>query len=246
MGNVATHAINVNLHKKLSYDPLKDFEPISRVAEVPEILVVHPSIPATSVKQLIALARSKPGQLTYGSAGNGTPPHLAAELFKSMANVNIVHVPYKGTPPALADLLGGQITMIFSNIVSAVPLVNGGKLRALGVTSLKRSRSRSDDSHDSRVRSARFSGKQLVRRSRARGHAARRDLQSQCRNRAGAQSARAARCADEAGRGGRRKHSRAVPRIHSRRDRALRKDHQEQRTACRMTSSNRDPQASNH
>ena len=139
MGNVATHAINVNLHKKLSYDPLKDFEPISRVAEVPEILVVHPSIPAMSVKQLIALARSKPGQLTYGSAGNGTPPHLAAELFKSMAKVDIVHVPYKGTPPALADLLGGQITMIFSNIVSAMPLVNGGKLRALGVTSIKRS-----------------------------------------------------------------------------------------------------------
>jgi tripartite-type tricarboxylate transporter receptor subunit TctC len=139
MGNVATHAVNVNLHKKLSYDPLKDFEPVSRIAEVPEVLLVHPSIPATSVKELIALARSKPGQLTYGSAGNGTPPHLAAELFKSMAKVNILHVPYKGTPPAIADLVGGQTTMIFSNIVTAMPLVNGGKLRALGVTSLKRS-----------------------------------------------------------------------------------------------------------
>lgn len=140
MGNVATHAVNVNLHKKLSYDPLKSFEPVSRVAEVPEILLVHPSVPATSVKELIALAKSKPGALTYGSAGNGTPPHLAAELFKLMANVNIVHVPYKGTPPAMTDLMGGQLTMIFSNILSALPLVNGGKVKALGVTSIKRSR----------------------------------------------------------------------------------------------------------
>jgi tripartite-type tricarboxylate transporter receptor subunit TctC len=139
MGNVATHAVNVNLHKKLPYDPLKDFAPVSRVAEVPEILVVHPSVPANSINELIALAKSKPGQLTFGSAGNGTPPHLAAELFKSMAGVNILHVPYKGTPPALADLLGGQITMIFSNILSALPLVKSGKLKALGVTSLKRS-----------------------------------------------------------------------------------------------------------
>ena len=139
MGNVATHAVNPNLHKKLSYDALKDFEPVSRVAEVPGILLIHPSLPVDSVKQLIAFAKSRPGQLTYGSAGNGTPTHLAAELLKSMANVNIVHVPYKGTPPALSDLLGGQITMMFSNIVSGLPLVKAGKLKVLGVTSLKRS-----------------------------------------------------------------------------------------------------------
>ncbi|MBI3043371.1 MAG: tripartite tricarboxylate transporter substrate binding protein [Betaproteobacteria bacterium] len=139
MGNVATHAVNVNLYRKLSYDPLKDFAPVTRVAVVHEILVVHPSVPATSVKALIALAKSKPGQLTFGSAGNGTPPHLAGELFKSLAGVNILHVPYKGTPLALSDLMGGQITMIFSNILSALPLVKSGKLRALGVSSLKRS-----------------------------------------------------------------------------------------------------------
>jgi len=139
MGNVATHAVNVSLYRKLSYHPLKDFAPVSRVAEVHEILVVHPSVPANSVKELIALARSRPGQLTFGSAGNGTPPHLAGELFKLRAGVNILHVPYKGTPLALTDLLGGQITMIFSNILSALPLVNSGKLRALGVSSLKRS-----------------------------------------------------------------------------------------------------------
>jgi tripartite-type tricarboxylate transporter receptor subunit TctC len=139
MGNVATHAVNVSLVRKLSYHPLKDFAPVTRVAVVHEILVVHPSVPATSVKELIALARSRPGQLTFGSAGNGTPPHLAGELFKSLAGVNILHVPYKGTPPALADLLGGQITMIFSNLLSALPLVRSGKLRALGVSSQKRS-----------------------------------------------------------------------------------------------------------
>jgi len=139
IGSIGTHAVNVSLYRKLSYHPLKDFAPVSRVAEVHEILVVHPSVPANSVKELIALARSRPGQLTFGSAGNGTPPHLAGELFKLRAGVNILHVPYKGTPLALTDLLGGQITMIFSNILSALPLVNSGKLRALGVSSLKRS-----------------------------------------------------------------------------------------------------------
>ncbi len=138
MGNVATHAVNVNLFKKLPYDPLKDFAPICLVARVPGILLVHPSVPANSIQELIALAKSKPGQLVYGSAGNGTPTHLAAELFKSLAGVNIVHIPYKGTPPALADLIGGQITMMFSNIVSGLPMVKAGKAKGLGVTSLKR------------------------------------------------------------------------------------------------------------
>lgn len=140
MGNVATHAVNPSLYRKLSYDPLKDFSPVSRVAEVPEMLLVHPSVPATTVKELIAFAKTRPGELTFGSAGNGTPPHLAAELFKSMAKINIVHVPYKGTPPAMTDLMGGHITMIFSNILSALPPVNANKLKALGVTSRKRAR----------------------------------------------------------------------------------------------------------
>jgi tripartite-type tricarboxylate transporter receptor subunit TctC len=144
MGNVATHAVNVSLFKKLSYDPLKDFAPISRVAELPEVLLIHPSVPARSVKELIAFAKARPGELTYGSAGSGTPTHLAAELFKSMAGVNIVHVPYKGTPPAMIDLMAGQVTMIFSNILSALPPVKAGKLRALGVSSLKRARAAPD------------------------------------------------------------------------------------------------------
>jgi tripartite-type tricarboxylate transporter receptor subunit TctC len=139
MGNVATHAVNVSLYKKLPYDPVKDFAPITLVARVPEILVVHPSLAATSVKELVALARAKPGQLTVGSAGRGSPPHLAAELFQWLAKVQFVHVPYKGSSPALADLIGGQINLYFSNILSATPHVKSGRLRALGVTGAKRS-----------------------------------------------------------------------------------------------------------
>jgi tripartite-type tricarboxylate transporter receptor subunit TctC len=139
MGNVATHAVNVSLYQKLPYDPVKDFSPITLVARVPEVLVVHPSLPAASVKELIALAAKKPGSLTVGSAGYGSPPHLAAELFQLLAKVQFVHVPYKGSTPALTDLIGGQISLYFSNILSATPHVKSGRLRALGVTSAKRS-----------------------------------------------------------------------------------------------------------
>ena len=139
MGNVATHAVNASLYKKLPYDPVKDFAPITLVARVPEVLVVHPSLAATSVKELIALAAKKPGALTVGSAGYGSPPHLASELFQLLAKVQFVHVPYKGSSPALIDLIGGQINVYFSNILSAVPHVKNGRLRALGVTSIKRS-----------------------------------------------------------------------------------------------------------
>lgn len=139
MGNVATQAVNISLFRKLPYDPVRDFSPITLVARVPEILVVHPSLPAQSVKDLIALAKTKPGQLTVGSAGNGSPPHLAAELFQYLAAVQFVHIPYKGSAPALTDLIGGQINMYFSNLLSATQYVKGGRLRALGVTSRKRS-----------------------------------------------------------------------------------------------------------
>lgn len=140
MGNVATHALNPVLFKKLPYDAVKDFAPITLVAMIPGVLLVHPAVPANSVKELIALAKAKPGQLTYGSAGNGTPPQLSAELFKALAGVDIIHVAYKGGAPGLTDLMGGQITMYFSNIVAGVPLVQSGKLKALGVTSNKRSK----------------------------------------------------------------------------------------------------------
>ena len=139
MGNAATHAVNVSLFKKLPYDAIRDFVPITLVGRVPEMLVVHPALPASSVQELIALAKSKPGELTFGSAGSGSPPHLAGVLFQSLAKIRLVHIPYKGSAPALTDLIAGQINMYFSNILSAVPYVKGGRLRGLGVTSAKRS-----------------------------------------------------------------------------------------------------------
>lgn len=139
LGFVGTHAINASLYAKMPYDNVKDFEPVSQIAAVTIVLVVHPSVPALSIKELIALAKSKPGQLTFGSPGNGTPQHLAGQLFNTMAGVDMLHVPYKGAVPALTDLLGGQVSMIFSSMPPALPLVKTGKIRALGVTSATRS-----------------------------------------------------------------------------------------------------------
>jgi tripartite-type tricarboxylate transporter receptor subunit TctC len=137
MGSAATHAINVSLYKKLSYDPIKDFAPISLVAEVPNVLVVNPSVPVHNVKELIAYAKANPGRLNFGSSGAGGTIHLSGELFKSMAGVQMTHVPYKGSAPAVNDLLGGQTQVMFDS--SVVPYVKAGKLRALAVTSAKRS-----------------------------------------------------------------------------------------------------------
>ncbi len=139
MGTVGTHAINMSLYAKMPYDAVKDFDPIVLVAGVPNLLVVHPSVNAKSVSELTALAKSMPGKLNVASSGNGTSIHLAAELYKQMAGVDILHVPYKGSSPAVTDLLGGQVQLMFDNMPSALPHAKAGKLRALAVTSLKRS-----------------------------------------------------------------------------------------------------------
>jgi tripartite-type tricarboxylate transporter receptor subunit TctC len=139
MGFVGTHAINPSLYSSLPYDVVKSYEPVSLVATATIILVLHPSLPAKSVKELIAVAKSKPGELTFGSPGNGTPQHLAGELFNTMAGVKMTHVPFKGAVPAINDLLGGRISLIFSSAPPALPHVATGKLRALAVTSGKRS-----------------------------------------------------------------------------------------------------------
>lgn len=131
--------INVSLFSKLPYDLVKDFEAVINMAYTPYILVVHPTVPAKSVKELIALAKSKPGQLNYASASTGSANHLAMELFKTMAGVDMVHIPYKGAAPATTDLLGGQVALMFNNMISALPHIKSGKLRALAVTSAKRS-----------------------------------------------------------------------------------------------------------
>ena len=134
-----SHVINPSLYKSLPFDTANDFAPISQVATAPGILVVHPALPARSVRELIALARSRPGQLTYASAGTGTPPHLAAELFRTMARIEVVHIPYKGNGPALADVIGGHVSFTFPTMPSALPHVRTGKLRALAVTGAQRS-----------------------------------------------------------------------------------------------------------
>ena len=138
MQDITTHAINATLYKKLPYDTVKDFTPVSLVASSPLLLLVHPSLPVKSVKELIALAKSKPGQIVYASSGNGTILHLAAETMKSMAGIDMVHVPYKGSSQAVQGLLGGEVAVSFSTMPPALPQVKSGRLRALGVTTPKR------------------------------------------------------------------------------------------------------------
>src|SRR5215471_381296 len=138
MGNTAL-VVAPYLYTKLPFDPLADFVPISLVNSAPLLLVVHPSVPAQSVGELLAYAKARPGQLNYGSGGVGTTPYLATELLKSMTGIDVVHVPYKGGAPALADLVAGQLSFMIENVPGTLPLVKSGKLRALAITSAQRS-----------------------------------------------------------------------------------------------------------
>ena len=139
IGNIGTHAVNVSLLPAMPYDTIRDFTPIVHLMDAEGLLVVNPSIAATSVPELIALARAQPGKLSYASAGVGTTSHLAGELFKSMTRVDIVHIPYKGNVPAITDLLGGQTSMIFATMPTVLPHVRAGKLRAIAVLGAARS-----------------------------------------------------------------------------------------------------------
>ena len=139
MGTVGTHAINESLYKKMPFNPIKDFAPLTRVANVPNLLVANPNQPFKTVKELIAYAKANPGKVNYGSSGSGSSIHLSGDLFKSMAKVDMVHVPYKGSAPAVTDLLGNQIGIMFDNMPSAVQHVRAGKLVPLAVTTAKRS-----------------------------------------------------------------------------------------------------------
>ena len=134
----ASYAVNASLYK-LSFDPIKDLAPVTLVASVPFMLVATPSLPASNVKELIALAKAKPNSLNYASSGNGSSPHLAGELLKMMAGIEMVHVPYKGGGPAIADLMGGQVQMMFNTVLQSLPFVKSGKLKALAIGSPKRS-----------------------------------------------------------------------------------------------------------
>jgi len=140
----APFTIVPSLIAKLPYDPAKDFEPITLINTTPLVVVVHPGVPAKSVKDLIALAKARPGTINYGSSGSGGSNHLAGELFNALAGVKMVHIPYKGNAPALTDLLGGHVDLVFNGLTSAMPLIKSGKLRALAVTSIKRTGSMPD------------------------------------------------------------------------------------------------------
>jgi tripartite-type tricarboxylate transporter receptor subunit TctC len=139
MGTVGTHAINASLYAKMPYDHVRDFAPVILVAGVPNVLVVNPALPVNSVQELIAYGKANPGKLNFASSGNGTSIHLSAELFKTMTGVQMAHVPYKGSAPALVDLAGGQVQLMFDNLPSSLALIKGGKLKALAVTSAQRS-----------------------------------------------------------------------------------------------------------
>ncbi|HVE51098.1 MAG TPA: tripartite tricarboxylate transporter substrate-binding protein, partial [Casimicrobiaceae bacterium] len=139
LGNIASLAINAGIYPKMPYDPVKDFTPIMRTIDVNYVLVVHPSVPVNSVAELIAHAKANPGKLAYGSAGSGSLPHLATELFKAGTGTELVHVPYKGGGPMVTDLLGGTVHVVIGDQANLMPHVKNGKLRALAVASPRRS-----------------------------------------------------------------------------------------------------------
>lgn len=139
MAGLGSHAINPHIHAKLGYDPLRNFAAISQLASAPFIVVVHPSVQARSVPELIALAKAKPGYINFGSAGAGSSAHLVVEIFASQAGIRLTHVPYKGTGPALTDTISGQLQLMFGSMPPTLPHVRSGRLRALGISSLKRS-----------------------------------------------------------------------------------------------------------
>jgi tripartite-type tricarboxylate transporter receptor subunit TctC len=144
MGQASNLTINVSLMDKMPFDPIKDFAPITLVATTPNLLVVHPSLRVRTVKDLVALAKAKPGALNYASSGSGSAGHLAAELFKKVAGVSMVHIPYKGAAPALTDVVAGQAQLYFTSPISATPYVRSGRLRMVAVTSSRRSPSLPD------------------------------------------------------------------------------------------------------
>lgn len=139
-----THAVNPSLYAKLPYDPLRDFDPVTLVTSTPFMLVVHPSLPANTVPELISIARAKPGRLNYGSSGNGSSIHLTSELLEIAAKIDMTHIPYKGSGPAFLDLIAGRINLLFSSTVSSLPHVKSGKVRALAITSQKRAQALPD------------------------------------------------------------------------------------------------------
>ena len=213
-----TFTVNPSLFSKLPYDTVKDLTPVTMVASAPLMLVVHPSLPVKSVQEFIAYAKANPGKLNFGSGGPGTTPHLAGEMLKTMAGLQMTHVPYKGGAPALADLVGGQIQFMCENIPGTLPFAKAGKLRALAVTDLKRSPLLPELPT---LDEAGLKGYQIVGWNgsvRSRRHAAGHRQQTACRSRPRAGAARREGAAFDHGRGRRRRHAAAFRRVHQGRD----------------------------
>ncbi len=138
MGAISTHSINASLYTRLAFDPVKDFAPVTQASIIPLVINAHPSLPVANVKELIALAKKNPGQLSYGSSGNGGGTHLAGELFKMMTATNLQHVPYKGLNPATIDVIGGNIPLVFNDLTTAIQPYKAGRIKILGVSTVKR------------------------------------------------------------------------------------------------------------
>jgi tripartite-type tricarboxylate transporter receptor subunit TctC len=139
IGTAQTHAINPSVFRRLPYDPVKDFAPVTLVSATPQVMVIHPSLPANTVREFVVAAKARAGQLAYASNGNGSTQHIAGEMFRSMAGITLIHVPYKGSAQALPDLLSGQIALMFNNLHQTLPQARAGRLRTLAVTSARRS-----------------------------------------------------------------------------------------------------------
>ena len=214
MGNVGPLAINVSLVKRLPYDPLKDLAPVSFMVVYPNVLVVNPSLPVKSVSELIAFAKARPGQLSYGSAGTGSSTHLAAELFKSMAGIEMAHVPYKGGGQAVIDVMSGQVQLYFSSMLGALPHLKSGKLRALAVTGSKRSRAAPELPTIADAGISRLRGQQLARTDGSGRHPRARHPAAESRDFEDIRAARHARAACRTGRRAGDRLTREVRRVH--------------------------------
>jgi tripartite-type tricarboxylate transporter receptor subunit TctC len=171
MGGTGTLAVSPSLDRKLGYDPVRDFAPITLLATTPYVLVIHPSVPAASTRELIALAKAQPGKLNYASGGSGSAPHLLGEMFRTRAGINVLHIPYKGSSPAKIDLVAGRVQMFFTGIPPVLGDIRAGTLRAVGVTSGKRTNTAAGRADDRRIGRRRFRREPVVRRARARTHA---------------------------------------------------------------------------
>jgi tripartite-type tricarboxylate transporter receptor subunit TctC len=225
MGTVGTHAINQALYAqngtKLSFDPIKDFVPITLAAGVPNVMVVNAELKVTTVQEFIVYAKERPGQLNMASSGNGTSIHLSGELFKTVTGVYMVHFPYRGSAPAGTDLLAGNMTVMFDDLPSALPHIKSGRLRALAVTSRTRSPALPDVPTIEEAAGLKGFGQLLVRTVRTGRHTARDRRQSPGRCREGAVGTRSARAVPRAGRRPCRQHTRTVRRVHPRGDRQV-------------------------